>query len=425
MPRWLASGGTTRTLGPRSHWSVAFGRRALVVSILAHAVGLVAITRCDRGVHRVVPRGDEDRAAIPIEVLPLPLPAPVQPMEVAMVPGEVREAAAAPTARAVASQPGSSRGAAATSVEATSVEVPGDAGRELPGRPNPLAMRGLRHDLSLSGDVAARVLNDRPLPAPVKPSGRIRPSGADGKIDDLTASYTIHGDGTVEVHNKDDFDPQWRIHLPTLGRLRNTIHAIGDDLAAWRDDPYRDTRVGTWQDLPRHLQSTPGSCQRIDDPLCDANPQHGIALVDGGFILPILGGRADITGYLQRKLVGSDPYAARKMAMLDATRAERIETGAAHRAAQLGHSAESMARNLEALWRATTDPAARRQALFELWDECAEGDDPAGAAGVRARAMVIGWIGAHLPRGEPGAFSADDIAALDARRSSRQHFAPY
>jgi hypothetical protein len=39
--------------------------------------------------------------------------------------------------------------------------------------------------------------------------------------------------------------------------------------------------------------------------------------------------------------------------------------------------------------------------------------------------MVIGWIRAHLPAGEPGAFSADDIAALDAHRASRQHFAPY
>jgi hypothetical protein len=310
-------------------------------------------------------------------------------------------------------------------VATTGGEEPRDTGREAPGRPSPLAMRGLRHDLSLSCDAAARVLKDRPLPAPVRPSGHIRQSGAEGKIDDLTASYTVHGDGTVEVHNKPDFDPQWQIHLPTRERIGNTLHAIGDDLAEWRADPYRDTRVGTWQDLPRHLQSTPGSCQRIDDPLCDANPHRHVAVVDGGFILPIFGGRADVTGYLQRKLVGSDPYAARKLAMLDATRAERIETGAAHRAAQLGHSAEMMARNLEALWRATADPAVRRQALFELWDECAEGDDPAGAAGNRARAMVIGWIGGHLPQGGPGAFSADDIATLDAQRSSRQHFAPY
>jgi hypothetical protein len=120
-----------------------------------------------------------------------------------------------------------------------------------------------------------------------------------------------------------------------------------------------------------------------------------------------------------------DPYASRKLKLLDDTRAERVESGGAYRAAQLERSAQLMARNLEALWRATADPAARREVLFELWDECAEGEGPAGAAGARARAMVIGWIGTHLPKGQPGAFSDEDIARLDARRSSKQHFAPY
>jgi len=39
--------------------------------------------------------------------------------------------------------------------------------------------------------------------------------------------------------------------------------------------------------------------------------------------------------------------------------------------------------------------------------------------------MVIGWIRVHLPKTHPDAFSAGDLARLDAARSSRQHFVPY
>jgi hypothetical protein len=58
--------------------------------------------------------------------------------------------------------------------------------------------------------------------------------------------------------------------------------------------------------------------------------------------------------------------------------------------------------------------------VFELWDECTETD-----AGERARLQVVGWIAAHLAAGAPGAFQPDEIAALDAKRTSTQHFVPY
>jgi hypothetical protein len=38
---------------------------------------------------------------------------------------------------------------------------------------------------------------------------------------------------------------------------------------------------------------------------------------------------------------------------------------------------------------------------------------------------VIGFIRGKLPAGSPGAFTVDEIAKLDAARTSRQHFAPY
>src|SRR5262249_48062625 len=127
---------------------------------------------------------------------------------------------------------------------------------------------------------------------------------------------------------------------------------------------------------------------------------------------------------LMRKFLG-DPYASRKLALLDASRAERAELGEQHRKEDLARSAELMLRNLEALWRATRDPAARRQALFTLWDECTEGDGPVGEAGERARRLVIGWIRAKLPAGSPDAFSAEETARLGEHRMSKQLFAPY
>jgi hypothetical protein len=162
------------------------------------------------------------------------------------------------------------------------------------------------------------------------------------------------------------------------------------------------------------------SCELKSDPLCDS-PAAG----DGGAAVPLFAGKLDITSYLMRKAGVGDAYASRKLKLLDATRAERIQLGAAHRAEQLARSAELVRRNLDALERAALSPAARRAALFALWDECIEGEDAAGRAGDRARAMVIGWIRQHLPEGGPDAFPPDEIARLDAQRTSTQHFTPY
>jgi hypothetical protein len=139
----------------------------------------------------------------------------------------------------------------------------------------------------------------------------------------------------------------------------------------------------------------------------------------------IAGGNADLTAYLMRKFHVGDPFASRKRALLDATRDERGERGAAFRSEQLDRSAELMRKNLEALWATTTDPAARRATLFAMWDECAEGEGALGEAGQRARAQVIGWIGTHLPRGTRDSYSDDELSALSARRASHQPFEPY
>ena len=403
------------------------GSRGLVVSVLAHGAALVAIAY-GFGEREAVPAREVEAPPIAIEVVPPP-PAPAtDEIEVAML-DEAADAQRADTPRI------SRRGAALrTGPGASETAAVSSAPTAEPGRPSPLAMRGQRHDLSLSEEAAARSLGpERPLEERAKPTGKIAAAGREGRIDDAVATFKVHGDGTVNIADKKDIDWHWRVPIPTPTSILQGAKELGDDIDAWRKDPYRDTRVGKMQDLPRHLQAVPGSCQSYGDEMCDAvDPETGKrrtpkvqrSLSGDGVIIPILGGKTDITGYLYRKFAG-DPYASRKLKLLDDTRAERVESGAAFRANQLAMSAELMANNLASLWVTTTDPAMRRDALFDLWDECVEGDGEAGAAGERARVMVIGWIGARLPRGGEGAFTDDDITRLDRKRASHQHFAPY
>jgi hypothetical protein len=139
-----------------------------------------------------------------------------------------------------------------------------------------------------------------------------------------------------------------------------------------------------------------------------------------------IAGRANIDDWAMRK-AGIDPYASAKRQWLDKTRDERARIAMANRKEDLARAPEFMRRNLAWAWNKTmTDPEARKQALFELWDDCAEtGDDDLVAAGRAARSYLVGFIRAHLAAGSPGAFSADDLARLNAHRRSKATFEPY
>jgi hypothetical protein len=121
-----------------------------------------------------------------------------------------------------------------------------------------------------------------------------------------------------------------------------------------------------------------------------------------------------------------DPYASAKRQWLEKTFDERVAMGIAFRKDELAHSAIYMQRNLDWMWRSTSDPRERKQALFELWDEVAEtGGDELVAGGAQARAYLVGFIRTHLPAGSAGAFSDSEVAQLNAHRKSHAVFAPY
>ncbi len=123
---------------------------------------------------------------------------------------------------------------------------------------------------------------------------------------------------------------------------------------------------------------------------------------------------------------GMDPYLRQKLAFMDRTRDERFQIAAAWRSESLREALHRMPGELDRLWRAGGDPAARRRLLFQLWDECAETGSPQVVATARAvRGTVLAFIRRRLPRGSRHGYGDQELAALNRSRTSRERFAPY
>lgn len=361
----------------------------------------------------------------PIEVVLLPPPAAPDPAVAAIVAAAVAPPVRHVTRAVLPAGRAEIEAATATAVPSGPSEPTGGngaaSGRDL------FDMRG--PSLVLPADVMAKLAEGgRELPGPVHRSGKLHdaPNGT-GVVEDLVTTATVARDGTVSFADKPDIDYKFHIPgLPTpsgiLEGVRDAGHAIGE----WAVDPYEQTRYGKTQDLPRHLQATPGGCDSqntmCDDVNAPAFEKKSREAMRGqvGF-----GGTMDITAALMKRFHVGDPWAARKLKILHDTFDERVAKGEAFHGDQLARSAEMMQANLKALWATAADAAERRAELFALWDECAEGEGPSAEAGGRARLMVIGWIRGHLPAGSPDAFSAAEIAALSARRASHEVFVPY
>jgi hypothetical protein len=298
-------------------------------------------------------------------------------------------------------------------------------------------MRGI--DLHATSESLERIAGVAELAPPAHETGRLREvpgTGGTAQIDDATAMIDVERDGTAHIHDKPDIDIHFA--LPVL-HLGDAVRGVGNLINEWQEDPYAGERYGRTKDLAQHLQAEPGQCDAWGDSFCDdalaAVPKVNKSTLTTGkggdaVTVGILTGRLDITSWLGHRH-GIDVYASRKLELLDATRDERAERGERYRQQQLAQSAVLMRDNLAGLTAAiaTAGGIAKLDArtvaelhadVFELWDECSETD-----AGARARMQVIGWIAAHLAAGTPGAFTPDELAVFDARRTSTQHFAPY
>jgi hypothetical protein len=123
---------------------------------------------------------------------------------------------------------------------------------------------------------------------------------------------------------------------------------------------------------------------------------------------------------------GIDPYASKKLAFLDSTRDERVQIGTRYKNQQLAQVAQIVKKNLARVWAATKDPQQRKQALFEMWDECVEtGSAEVVEAAATARKIIVGVMRANFPASGPHPFTAEEIAACNRAKQSTAVFAPY
>jgi hypothetical protein len=389
----------------------------LAGSIAVHAVlGTVAYLMPRPAPPAVIELPEPDVAVVDVEAPPPPLVITpialdvVLPAAAAPPPAPAPAAAsAAPqnasVARAISSGTRTAETAADPGAPGAGTTPPGDAGS------NPLTMRAPgkpRLTVGPSEALIAIALGGTP-PPPIPESGRLAPAGGDrAQINDLAFTGDVAPDGTVHLRDK----PNFHIHLALP-----SPKSLGHGIAKWAEDPY--AIVNAAEDPKYGERATRG-----DHAALKADDQKP----DGPQTVPIVGGGFDVTDYIARKALGraGDPYAARKRAALDATRDERVEMGRRHKLDQLSHVDALMKDTLDKVWAASGDRAWTRGALFDLWDDGAEEGDPAVvAAADRARGDVIGFIRAHLPAGSPDAYTTDELAKLNGRRSSKARFEPY
>lgn len=394
--------------------------RVIVGSIAVHALLLGVASGLSSGAaHRTVVREPprieivDPIAVVPVEMIapaPTPEPAVAAMAEPARTPTQTPPRPAAEVGASIRTSTGSE-----LSTESAISGTPGTGTRTDPGTGTSRWSRMRGPDLALHEDI-----NPNVAPPPREPEGQLRQDGTGYALPDLVTTMHVSPDGRASFKDKPDID--LKFSLPRLPSAKQ----VGDRIAGWYRNPYGQTQARRVQDMPRHEQAVDGGWDagaggdtRIDNSI---EPPERLKEVSNGTVA-IFGGKLDITSWAMRKFHVGDPYSSRKMNMLAATHAERAQIRARYTAYQYRRTPELMAKNVARVWREVADPVQRRAALFALWDECAEGEGPEGEAGEKARAIVMGSIRGRLSD-TPDAFSTEEIALLDANRTSKQHFAP-
>jgi hypothetical protein len=391
-------------------------RLAVATSTAVHTVAVVWLgTRALRP-----PRPVEAATATPIEIVAVERPpvapdvTPDVPIDVAFAAPDTPPPGSAPVARAPAPSraPRGRTQDAIASLGAAAAETAPRASAE------PSHLMSMRR-----GDAPSAVL----------PSGRWDdldhvPRGttpekdlATGKLHETGGgTYTseqgvfvakVNPDGTVKLTDSANFNVHFALPSP---------RSLGRGLARWYASDKGAYGAEGDTVMAKQIQMSAGATTDPPDPVTGKGKDRATTAV-----VPILSGGFDVTDWLMRGHSG-DPYASRKLSLLDATRDERVQIGQRHRRDQLARSTQLVRKTLDALWARPAELAARKRALFELWDDCAEAGDPdLVAGGQAARRLVIGFIRAHLPATGPDAYTPDELAAFARAQQSKAMFAPY
>ncbi len=369
---------------------------AVLVSVAVHAAALAWLTAGEPEAPILAGLGSEAQRPAPDPPQPPPPEPPPQPppepppIEVVFLDERAMRAITA-TIPLPPAYPGAESAAISThgaerAGTASAHDAAAPSGAEPPGRTPLMTMRRPELRGGLSGafldDFLARSKPAEPVPD--LPGARI-----DAEIADLRARLRNPGHGSPGAD---------LVRLVELHDQRKRV-----ELRRQRDGTYRADSTGFTAKIDRD-----GKAHLADKP--SVRFQGPILLMD-------------VTDMAMRT-AGIDPYASEKLRFLDRTRDQRAAIAREHRREQLGQSAHLMRRNLERLWASTPDLGARKQGLFELWDECAEtGSAELVAGGEDARRVVADFIKVKLTGAS--AYTADELARLNARRRSRAVFAPY
>jgi hypothetical protein len=398
---------------------------AVVVSAVVHAASLTwlfaprqlgapAANPLERATaDRAIPRPPEPPRTAAIDVVLLDEPTPAAAPVLAPAAAHARAPSGPAPAAAGALPPGAA--ATATAGAPRPTEAPGAPAGQRPDRPSLLAMR--RGEAPSAALPFGRWDNLDHAPRGTAPqrdpsSGLLHEAGGGSHRSEQGGfDAIVHPDGTVVLRDHPSFHA--RLVVPSLREL-------GRDAATWYTSDKGPSGTDGDPAMAGQVRVSSGATVAPSDPTGTAPKEHNPTVV-----VPVLGGGFEVTDWLMRRH-GQDPYAARKLAVLDATRDERVAIGKRHRAAELARTPEIVHRQLELLWAGATDLAERKQGLFELWDDCVETGDPevVAAAGA-ARRLIIGFIRAHLPAGSADAYTPAQLAALARTRHSQAAFAPY
>lgn len=368
---------------------------ALGISIVAHAAAVGAVAAYDPG--------DDDEVVVVVVPQPIEIVAKSPAQTETIIPVDVAFLSSVPASTTGDALPTSGRVSTGRAGREAigGVGTTGPAtGREGKTRSPYFDLRKGRISLRFDGTFESFDPSAGPGPEQQIHTGQLQQRGGTHVSQQGVFTARVEKDGNVTLKDAKNFHIGVALPRPKM---------IGNAISDW----YASDKGNDGQRGKRTLEKEVGGSIDSEDR-------------SRAVIVPVLRGGFDVTDALMRKFGVGDPYASKKLAFLDATRDERAQIGAKYRAGQLAQTDILVRKNLEALWATVADPAARKQALFELWDEAVEtGDAKLVEAGAAARRQIVGFIRARLPAGSAHAFTASELATCNAKKQSKQPFAPY
>jgi hypothetical protein len=256
-------------------------------------------------------------------------------------------------------------------------------------------------------------------PPPRLPPG-YRPANGDRVVPELIR----HADGSYEHRNRDagfaaTIHTDGSVTVRSIARVKIHSSRVLDALRG-KPQPTDDEKFNAKSNT---LTKRGAQTDTKNDPVIQ-NGSYGAA--------PILFSMgAQIGGLADWLTKGSQSRARHDFLVHTATLRARLR--AETQRARERQAIADLGATMRAIWADTTlDAAARRRALFELWDDCAEAgeasspEDVARAeAGAKARRVIEAFMRRTAVPNSAKAYTATELGRLNAARRSVARFDPY